>query len=176
MEEETNIETTNSSNGTEEVATVETTETETTEQEVDVEKLKEQNAKLFERAKKAEGYVKDSEGKWVKKQRPKAELQEQKPVQPSAGSIYEQVSLLKNIEQDEMEDIESQASDLGVDVIKFIKSGAGKTYLNQIRAKKKSENASESIPGKSPVFKKFTQDDIGKMSAEELAKILPHAE
>ncbi len=37
----------------------------------DVESLKEQNKKLFERAKKAEGFVKDSDGHWVKK--PKVE-------------------------------------------------------------------------------------------------------
>jgi len=58
----------------EEVANVAETEAETTE-EVDVEALKEQNKRLFERAKKAEGFVKNEQGQWVKKPKsqPKAE-------------------------------------------------------------------------------------------------------
>ena len=36
----------------------------------DVEQLKKQNLRLFERAKKAEGFVKDDKGVWIKKQKP----------------------------------------------------------------------------------------------------------
>ena len=66
--QDTNTENLDSQNEeiTEEVA--ETTE-ETTE-EVDVEALKEQNKKLFERAKRAEGFIQDKDGNWVKKSKP----------------------------------------------------------------------------------------------------------
>lgn len=37
------------------------------EEDDDIETLKSKNKKLFERAKKAEGFVKDKDGKWVKK-------------------------------------------------------------------------------------------------------------
>jgi hypothetical protein len=70
---EQNIENLDSQNEEQEVAKT----TEETTEEVDVEALKEQNKKLFERAKKAEGFTKDENGEWVKK--PKPEVKEETP-------------------------------------------------------------------------------------------------
>lgn len=44
------------------------------------------------------------------------------------------------------------------------------------RAEKKSKDASPPSSPKSPVYQKYTQEDLGKMTSEELRKILPHAE
>lgn len=41
-----------------------------TSTEVDVDALKEQNKRLFARAKKAEGFTQDAQGNWVKREKP----------------------------------------------------------------------------------------------------------
>lgn len=49
-----------------------------------------------------------------------------------------------------------------------------KNAIEVMRNKQKSENATESLSSKSPVYKKFTQADLNKMSSKELEAILPH--
>ncbi len=44
--------------------------------------------------------------------------------------------------------------------------------IKAMRAEKKSQDAKEPLNSKSPVFKKFTQQDLSKMSASEMEKIL----
>lgn len=44
--------------------------------------------------------------------------------------------------------------------------------IKAMRAEKKSMNAKEPLNSKSPVYKKFTQDDLSKMSSKEMEKIL----
>lgn len=44
--------------------------------------------------------------------------------------------------------------------------------IKYMRADKKSKDASEPVSSKSPVYKKFTQDDLSKMSSAEMEKIL----
>lgn len=44
--------------------------------------------------------------------------------------------------------------------------------INYMRADKKSKDAKEPLNSKSPVYKKFTQDDLSKMSSKEMEKIL----
>lgn len=46
--------------------------------------------------------------------------------------------------------------------------------IEQMRNKSKSKDLNQSLNSKSPVFKKFTQDDLSKMTSAELVKILPH--
>jgi hypothetical protein len=48
-----------------------------------------------------------------------------------------------------------------------------KGAIEQMRAKQKSDDVNVANDSKSPVYKKFTQADLTKMSSEELAKILP---
>lgn len=44
--------------------------------------------------------------------------------------------------------------------------------IKYMRADAKSKNASEPVSSRSPVYKKFTQDDLSKMSSAEMEKIL----
>lgn len=44
--------------------------------------------------------------------------------------------------------------------------------INYMRQDKKSKDAKEPLSSKSPVYKKFTQDDLAKMSSKEMEKIL----
>lgn len=53
---------------------------------------------------------------------------------------------------------------------KFVQSA-----IKAMRAEKKSASADTNFSAKSPVFKKYTQEDLSKMSSVELAKILPHS-
>ena len=53
---------------------------------------------------------------------------------------------------------------------KFVQSA-----IKAMRAEKKSASADTNFSAKSPVFKKYTQEDLSKMSSTELAKILPHS-
>jgi hypothetical protein len=59
----------------------------------DVEQLREQNKKLFERAKKAEGFVKDTSGNWIKKPKPVVHPPV-KPTQQSDNFNLEDVAVL----------------------------------------------------------------------------------
>lgn len=52
---------------------------------------------------------------------------------------------------------------------KFVQSA-----IKAMRAEKKSASADTNFSAKSPVFKKYTQEDLSKMSSTELEKILPH--
>ena len=88
-------------------------------------------------------------------------------------SVIKTVSALRGLADDEIESLESEATNLGVPLIKYIKSESGKTLLNTIRKDKKSKDASESMTSKSPVYKKHTMDDLSQMSSKELEKILP---
>lgn len=93
----------------------------------------------------------------------------------NTDSIIKTVSALRSIEDSEIEILEAEAKNLGLPLIKYIQSESGKTYLKNIRADKKSKDADISPSTKSPVYKKFTQEDLSKMSSKELEKILPKA-
>jgi len=51
-----------------------------------------------------------------------------------------------------------------------------KKAIEVMRQEKKSKDASPASSPKSPVYQKYTQEDLGKMTSAELSKILPHAE
>lgn len=55
---------------------------------------------------------------------------------------------------------------------KMLSNPVVKSAVEVLRQKEKSRNASEPLSSKSPVFKKFTQEDLGKMSAAEMEKVL----
>jgi hypothetical protein len=48
--------------------------------------------------------------------------------------------------------------------------------IEGIRAKKKSQEATPEGSPKSPIYKKYSQQDLAKMSLEQLEKIIPRAE
>ncbi len=55
---------------------------------------------------------------------------------------------------------------------KVLNSKIVQSAIKYMRADEKSKNASTTVSSKSPVYKKFTQDDMSKMSAKEMEKIL----
>lgn len=55
---------------------------------------------------------------------------------------------------------------------KVLNSKLVQSAIKALRAENKSRDAKEPLNSKSPVFKKFTQDDLSKMSAKDMEKIL----
>jgi len=98
---------------------------------------------------------------------------EQQPIRENDNSSYlEEVFLVKDLSQTEYESLKNEANDLGVSFKKFLSSQTGQTVLNKIRQETKSKDSMEKLNSKSPVYKKFTQDDLSKMSSSEMEKIL----
>ena len=106
------------------------------------------------------------------KVKPKTELPTQ---QDNTDSILKAVAAIRGIEDNEIEVLEKEAEALGIPFIKYVKSNSGKTMLETIRNKAKKAEANPTITSKSPVYKKYTQEDLSKMSSAELEKILPKA-
>lgn len=55
---------------------------------------------------------------------------------------------------------------------KALKNPVVQSAIKAMRAEKKSQDAKEPLNSKSPVFKKYTQQDLSKLSASEMEKIL----
>lgn len=55
---------------------------------------------------------------------------------------------------------------------KVLNSKIVQSAIKTMRAEAKSKNASEPLSSKSPVYKKFTQEDLSKMTSKEMEKIL----
>jgi hypothetical protein len=55
---------------------------------------------------------------------------------------------------------------------KVLDSKIVQSAIKAMRAESKSKNASEPLSSKSPVYKKFSQDDFAKMKSSEMEKIL----
>jgi len=82
---------------------------------------------------------------------------------------------------DRFERLELRADGYSKDEIDEIMSLGGTKVLDTkivqsaikyMRADAKSKNASEPVSSRSPVYKKFTQEDLSKMSSAEMEKIL----
>lgn len=56
--------------------------------------------------------------------------------------------------------------------IKVIESPLVQSAIKAMRAEKKSKDASQPLSSKSPVFKKYTQEDLNKLTAAEMEKLL----
>jgi len=89
-----------------------------------------------------------------------------------SDDYIEEVFMVKDLSQDEYSKLKEESNDLGIPFKKYLSSQSGKTLLDKVRAEKKSKDAMENISSKSPVYKKFTQEDLSKMSSAEMEKIL----
>ena len=56
---------------------------------------------------------------------------------------------------------------------KALKNPLVKTAIEAMRSKAKSQDSNQPLNSKSPVYKKFTQEDLKKMTSAELEAILP---
>jgi len=90
----------------------------------DVAKLKEQNTRLFERAKRAEGFVKQDDGKWIKKPKP---VEQPKPETKQTNSP-------PTTDADELRLIAKGLSDEEIDQAKIIAKGTDKTLAEAIKS------------------------------------------
>jgi hypothetical protein len=148
-----------------------------------LEAMKKQNAKLFERAKRAEGFEKQSDGSWVKKTKP----QEEKPVQKNNISDKETVSPTDILDSDEFSLYREGYTN---DEIKLIMRNGGRKALSDdksplvlglqvAREQRKAEEASSNTSGtagQSEVERKYTVEQMKNMKAEDLANLIGYAQ
>lgn len=87
----------------------------------------------------------------------------------------------KTISEERLERIELMQEGYSRDEVDEIMELGGRDKLDNpivqsaikaMRAEKKSKEASQPLSSKSPVFKKYTQEDFSKMTAAEMEKIL----
>jgi hypothetical protein len=83
------------------------------------------------------------------------------------------VFMVKDLNGEEYETLRGEADDLGISFEKYLSSESGKTLLSKVRQDKKSKDASEALTSKSPVYQKYTQQDLKAMTSKELEKVLP---
>lgn len=130
------------------------------ETEVVAEDLAEKNKQLYERAKKAEAKVKELEKKPA-------------PLQTNESS---------STSDERFERLELKTEGYSGDEVDFLMQNGGRKALDNkiamagieaIRKAKKSTDATPSGTAKSAVYQKFTEQDLRRMSAEELEKIIP---
>jgi len=132
-------------------------ETTTDEDSPEVAALKDKNRQLFERAKKAEGFVKQEDGTWVKKPKPEVKTKpEDKPQpQPSKPIIDDDVidkKVEEKLEQRELESLEisdelkqevkTYAKAAGLTVKQVLKSDYYQFLKQKDEAKQKIDEAS----------------------------------
>lgn len=106
------------------------------------------------------------------KQKPQESTAKPAPKADISDDYLEEVFMVKDLSQTEYEKLKSESRDLGIPFKKYLASESGKTVLNKIRTESKSKELMEKLSSKSPVYKKFTQQDLSKMSAKEMEKIL----
>lgn len=67
-------------------------------------------------------------------------------------ALADNLSVLKPLDNDEVEELRTQAKDLGVDPIKFAQSKAWKAHLDSLRATKKAEDNTPNPSFRTAVF------------------------
>lgn len=140
-------------------------------------KLEETNKKLYARTKEAEGFTQDSNGSWVKKEKP-----EEKPI--TTNTSVTPKDILKSDEfvlhrkgYDETE-IEVIMNNGGMKILDD-KANPITLGIEAHREQRGAEDASSRVNSHSQlseVERKYTPEQLRNMTAAELSKILPHAD
>lgn len=78
----------------------------------------------------------------------------------SFDTIADMHSVMRSLEDDELQSLRVEAKELGVDPVKFIKSKAGQAHLKDIRATKKSTDTTPSPSSKVVTFNGKPVNDI----------------
>lgn len=138
--------------------------------------LEEQNKKLFARAKTAEGFIQDSDGKWVKKEKP-APISEPQAVQKPSDIL----------KADEFKLYRQGYTESEIDLI--MHNGGMKALadekspltlgLKAAREQRLAEEASGKISDKSglsEVERKYTVEQMRNMKPEDLANLIGYAQ
>lgn len=142
--------------------------------EEELEKVKEQNKKLFARAKRAE----EAEKKLKESASlAKGDTKDEKTKVEEKGTTGTSSDLEKRFER-----VELQVKGFAEDEIDFIMSLGGKkalenefvaTTIQVMKDKKKSAEADPDGSTKATVYKKYTEEDLKNMSLKDLEKIIP---
>jgi hypothetical protein len=139
-----------------------------------LQKLEETNKKLFARAKTAEGFVQDSSGNWVKKEKPQATISET-AARPS-DILKSDEFRLHRMGYDEQE-IDLIMHNGGAKVLEN-KSSPLVLGLERAREQRKAEIAAGGTSDKSglsEVERKYTPEQMRNMKPDELANLIGFA-
>jgi hypothetical protein len=146
-EADENIDSTNDT--TEEVENTEEVEetvadTETEDEVSELDKLKKQNQKLFERAKKAEGFEKQPDGSWVKVvKKPKVEVKQDNKSDPSLSEeqVEEKILRAQGLDDDAIDEARYIAGRKKISLIAATQDERFIKYKKEAEDEKKKEEA-----------------------------------
>jgi len=138
--------------------------------------LEEQNKKLYARAKKAEGFIQDSEGNWVKKEtKSQATISETVSTKPSDILKADEFKLYRQGYTEE--EIDLIMHNGGLKALANDKSPLV-LGLRTAREQRAAEEAAGKVSDKSSqseVERKYTPEQMRNMKPEELAKLIGFA-
>ena len=75
-------------------------------------------------------------------------------------TLADNLSVLRQLEDEEVTELQSQAKELGVDPVKFAKSPAWKAHLESLRTKKKNESRTPEPSYRTAVFEGKTFGEV----------------
>lgn len=132
----------------------------------------EQEQRFRDQQKRAE--LAEAEAKALKEQ-VAALSKEEKPKLPAEqriefDSLADNLSVLRNLEDDEVNELRTQAKDIGVDPIKFAKTKSWQAHLNEIRAQKKTDTNTLPPSHRTAVFEGKTYAEVVQSDASPEAK------
>lgn len=139
--------------------------------------LEEQNKKLYARTKTAEGFIQDADGNWVKKEKPvvQAPTEINKPDSSIDDKLWTVAEMIR--EGYTRQDVDFIMRNGGKEALndpKSIVSVAMKTVMEQRNAELQAAKATDTS-GLTDAERKYTPEQLKKMSRAELEKLLPHA-
>jgi len=129
------------------------------EQEDKQSELEQKFADQQKRAEKAEQELKELKEALASATEEEPVLEEKE--EPSQfDTLADNLSVLKPLETDEVEELRTQAKDLGVDPIKFAQSPAWKAHLDSLRTNKKAEGKTPEPSFRTAVFEGKSYQEI----------------
>lgn len=134
--------------------------------------LEETNKKLYARAKTAEGFVQDSTGKWVKKEKPQAtisEKQESKPYSILEDEVFDFIN--EGYSKEEIRFIQSNGGRKSLEDKTSLVAIAVQTKRDQRKAEEAAGRTSDAS-GMSEVERKYTMEQMRGMKKEDLANLI----
>lgn len=123
----------------------------------------EQEQRFRDQQKRAENA--EAEARALKEQVAALSQKEEKPELPAEqriefDSLADNLSVLRNLEDDEVNELRTQAKDIGVDPIKFAKTKSWQAHLNEIRAQKKTDTNTLPPSHRTAVFEGKTYAEV----------------
>lgn len=139
------------------------------------EQVQQTNAKLYARAKTAEGFVQDASGAWVKKEAEAAPVIPPSQVPKADDALWDIADYIR--EGYSREDVNFILANGGREALKDENSYVS-IAIRQKQEQRRAEAGAARITdssGMSEVERKYTPEQLKQMSSAELAKILPKA-